>query len=317
MSSKPKSLVIVFGDEDFLVDREALRYRSAWKNRIVKLFDGDSVKEAEFVEYCDTQPLFDSGRAVFLDNAQDMSAGKLLASYLKRRDDSDLSTLVVVVYRGATLPDAWSDSGAKKISYPKLKAYQKDAVIARTVEEGKRLNLTLDVAAATTIYNFLGDNMRSTFNELTKLSYLAVDGHVTNEQVRSVIAPDIPAEPYQVSNFAFEKNANKAMGVTSLLYKYRGEGASVPIASALMRQAEMLLIAKQLTDKRESTGLIAERLKLNEYVYKKTYIPMLLRHDVPSLVGHMKNLSKLDAEVKGAARSKRTLVELAVLSIAS
>jgi DNA polymerase III delta subunit len=43
---------------------------------------------------------------------------------------------------------------------------------------------------------------------------------------------------------------------------------------------------------------------------------MVKRHNQSALIGSMKKLRKLDEDVKGSSRSKRTLVELAILSIA-
>jgi DNA polymerase III delta subunit len=56
---------------------------------------------------------------------------------------------------------------------------------------------------------------------------------------------------------------------------------------------------------------------MHEFACKTNLIPVAQKHTVKVLLGHMNQLCKLDAQVKGAARSKRTLVELAVLSLAA
>jgi FMN phosphatase YigB (HAD superfamily) len=61
---------------------------------------------------------------------------------------------------------------------------------------------------------------------------------------------------------------------------------------------------------------IAGALGMHPWRCKTFFMPLVQRHKMRDLVSHMTRLRKLDADVKGAARSKRTLVELAVLAIA-
>lgn len=101
----------------------------------------------------------------------------------------------------------------------------------------------------------------------------------------------------------------------SLLYQDMGDGAAVPIAISLMVQAEKLLVARQMLDEHKSVEEIASRYGMSPFGFKKNIMSTLLKHDVKHLLEHMQRLAKLDVEVKGMSQSKRTLVELAVLTI--
>jgi DNA polymerase III delta subunit len=105
------------------------------------------------------------------------------------------------------------------------------------------------------------------------------------------------------------------MNALSLLYK-GGEDASVRVTYGLMRETQKMLTARFLLDKGSSDDEVAAAIGMHPYRCKLTFLPNVRKHDQTSLIRVMRRLCKLDQEVKGASSSKRTLVELTVLSIA-
>lgn len=315
------TFLIIYGDEDFQLDRFIRRRKDQWKGRDIELRDGASITEESLVSLCRARSIFDeSSRAIILDNAQELEPEKALLEYLDKRDPKDTSTVLLAVVRSRELPAAWKAFAKKGWSdkYQKYKPWETDLVIGRISEEAAELGLKLDKGVPEIIHFCLGDNLRATVNELGKLAYLVKPGTlVTQQLVTSVIAKDQPAEPYQVAEQAIAKRAKQAMNLSSLVYQYMGDGASVPITSALMRQVEKMLVVRQMLDKGDAHSVIAASLGMHEFACKKNVIPVAQKHTVPTLVGHMKSLCRLDGQVKGPARSKRTLVELAILSIAT
>jgi DNA polymerase III delta subunit len=83
-----------------------------------------------------------------------------------------------------------------------------------------------------------------------------------------------------------------------------------------MRQVEKTALIRSLLDKGVSETDIAVLVGMKEWPFKNVAAPIARKHDLKSLLKHMGQLCKLDADVKGPARSKRTLVELTMLSIA-
>ena len=106
------------------------------------------------------------------------------------------------------------------------------------------------------------------------------------------------------------------MNSLSVLYKNQGDEALIPVVYALMRQVEKTLIARRLLDKGTSEADVAVALGVKPWILQKSILPQARQHGAKDLVRHMGRLCKLDVDVKGPARSKRTLVELAVLAIA-
>lgn len=315
--------IVVYGDEDFYLDRFVEKRRAAWKDRHVRVRDGGTLKEIELVNMCEAQTMFDDGgRAIILENAQDLKAdkSKALETFIEERDPKDSSLILLAVVRAKKLPAIWTEASKKgaQASYLKFKPWESHKVIDRITEEAKLLHLKLEPGVAELIFKALGDDLRTTVNELRKIAYLVgEDAVVKSEHVLKVIAKNMPAEAYQVGDAAIAKNVKQAMTTMSLVYKMLGEGACVPVTAGLIRQVEKTLIVRQMMDKGDHAKVIGARLNIPEFVVMKNLVPIAHKHSVKSLVGHMKNLCKLDAQVKGAARSKRTLVELAILSIAA
>jgi DNA polymerase III delta subunit len=120
-----------------------------------------------------------------------------------------------------------------------------------------------------------------------------------------------------VAEAAIEKNTKKAMNLLSVLYRNQGEEVNVPLTYALMKQVEKLVVARRMLDQRASEEDIAGALGMHPWRFKNHFLPLVRRHEMVKLIGHMSRLCKLDADVKSSARSKRTHVELAVLSISA
>ena len=300
--------IVVFGEEDFLVDRFVAARKGSWKNRYVVSRDGGSLKDSDLVTLCETQTMFDDegGRAIVLDNAQDLKADKSLEAFIDGRDAKDMSCILLAVVRAKKLPSIWNTASKKgsQVCFAKFKPWESEKVLDQITEEAKSFGLKLDVGVADLLFKYLGDNLRSTVNELQKLSYLVGEGGlVKKEHVVLVIAPNVPVEPYHVADEAIAKNSNKALRVMSLVYKNMGESACVPVTAALLRQVEKTLVVRQMLDKGDSPSVIALRFGVHEFVCKKQLIPIAQKHSVKTLLRHMNQLCKLDAQVKGAARS--------------
>jgi DNA polymerase III delta subunit len=203
-------------------------------------------------------------------------------------------------------------------NYPSFKPWQEEKILGRIKEEADRVGVVLGEGVPLLFLKLLGDNLRATANELHKVVHLiGKDGTVTRELLLSVIAPDSHAEPHEVAEAATSKDVKTALRAVSVLFKSMGDGAAVPVTSALMKQVERLLIARQMADKGDAIDVIATRLEMHKFVLQKSLMPKTQRFTVRELRDQMKHLCRLETQVKGAARSKRTLVELAVISISA
>lgn len=321
MAAKKHSgpFIVAFGGEDFLLDRMIELGRS-WADRRVVVIDGEGRPDHEVVAICEQRSFDGRDVVVVVDNAHKIKGDKALKVFIEEKSREDNSVVVVAILRTDKLPEMWKAAAEKGRTqhFPKCKPWESDKVKQRMVAEAERLGLKLEDDIPDVFLRFIGDDLRRVVNELRKLKLVTPTGtKVTKKTVLSVIAPDVPVEPYEVAEAATNKDVKRAMTLVSLLFKNMGDGAAVPITASLCRQIEKLIVARQMLDKGDEISVIATRLGIHAFPLQKEVLPRARKFTVRELLTQMNNLCRLDAQVKGPARSKRTLVELTVLSIAA
>lgn len=324
---KSAPFTVSFGGEPYLLDLDFERAAQA-KNRQVIVLDGGSTNEDEIVSECETRSFDGTDRIVVVDNAQKI-AGRdgVLQRYIDDKDPEDDSAILVAIVRAEKLPSIWVEAGKKGriIQHEAYKPWEDAKKCARVAREAKRLGIKLDKGVAELLLKVTGDSLRQCVNELRKMVYLVGDGEsVTTKHVALVGSHQYPAEPYDVSKAAVSKTPKKAMTFLSYLYKHMGEGAWVPTVVSLQRLVGKLVVARQMLDNGEAHALIGRVLGITseqdskaEFAFRKNWLPIVGQHSVAELLQYMGELCELESQVKGPARSKRTLVELAVLRIAA
>lgn len=318
--SRRVPFVVSFGQEDFYLDQDLEKARRT-KNRHVITLDGDSVTEDELVSICEARSFDRKPRLVVLDNAQKFKSTKgELARYIEDKNPSDVATVLVAIVRAPQLGNLWTKAAGKGrvAEHQTYKPWERNKTISRVGREAGKLKLKLAPGVADLMLRVTGDNLRQVVSELRKLVHLVgEEGEVTRADVAKIITQVYPAEPFDVAKAAASRNPRKAMTAFSFLYKHMGVGACVVVTASLQRLVEKLLVARQLLDEGVSVDAIAGHLDQRPYPFKKNFLPMVKRHSVTQLLAQMKILCRLEAHVKGGSRSKRTHVELAILSLAA
>jgi DNA polymerase III delta subunit len=321
MASKQpfRAFIVSFGGEQFFLDSDIERARS-WKGRTVVQVDGEGMTDARLVSLFEEVPYDESQRVVIVDYADKIKGDKRLKAYVENRNLADESTVVVAIVRSEKLPEVWAMAArkGKLYEYKKLKTYESNNEVVKWIEaEARNLQIVLSKGTSTTLYQLVGPDLHKLSNELRKLALLVgPHGQVGVEQLDLAVSPSPTAEPFQVAEAAMAKDARKAMNTLSIVYKTMGEDAHVPITFAMIKQIEKVVAARDLLDRKMSEEDIAGAIGMNAWLCKTMFLPMVQKHRMSDLIQHMSRLRKLDADVKGSARSKRTLVELAVLSVA-
>ena len=319
---------VYFGVEDFFHDRDISRAKR-WVNRSVTVLDGEEgLTDGAVVAACEASGIditsfdgTDTGtvlRAVIVDNAQKVKGDKALKAYIGAKDRLDASVVLVAFIRGEKLPDAWQ-VGEKGliVEHKKLTTWEGNNQVVKWIKrEAKEIHLDISDDLCEMLYVNVSSDLYRLASELQKLVLLlGAGGKVTLADLRLITTTSLAAEPWQVAEAAVAKDPKKAMNLVSTVYKSMGDDASVPVVSALMKQIEKLIIARQMLDRGASEEEIAAGVDMSKGRLFH-FLPLVRKHDFQTLVGHMSRLCRLDINVKGAASSKRTLVELAVLAIA-
>lgn len=310
--------LVSFGAEGYFLDRDYERARR-FPDRRVTLLDGDGLTDGKLISLCETRSVDDAARTIVIDDAQRMKGDKALKEYIEEKSITDTSTMVAAIVRAEKLPEVWRLAAEKGRlqEHKKLKTYESNNEVVKWIEgEVRRIERRLDVGIGLGLFQLTGGDLHKISNELRKLCLIVPKGEkITADHVRLVIAASPVSDPFQVAEAAIEKNAKKAMDSLSVLYKTQGEEVNLPVAAALIKAVERAMIARRVIDKGGSDDDVATQLGLHPFIVKKM-LPHIRKHPFGTLARHMGRLCKLDADIKGPARSKRTLVELAVLSIA-
>ena len=338
MAVASKPFVVAYGDEDFLLDRERARARNFAGRDIITL-NGDGLQDHEVVEICRQGSFDGSMRCVILDEANKVKGDKALKAYIKEKLETDISTILVAIVRSEKLSDVWAQAAKKgrldkkglpaPFHHPKFKTYEEDKIVGWILHEAERVGIHLatergddrgkirDIpVVAKRMLALAGPDLGNLAGEIQKLELIVGrSGTATLEHLRLVLAPSPSTQAWQVADAVVDKDFLRAMNLLSTLYKSEGEKANVPIVGAMMKQIERLMICRFMLDARMTEDEMASALGMNP-----KRMPYILRpvhkHTMPDLIRHMNRLSELDAGVKGSSRSKRTLVELTVISIA-
>jgi len=309
---------VSYGSEPFLLDRDLAKAKAMPGRRAVVL-DGEELGDVQVVEICETIPVDGSDQVIIVDNAHKMKGGKALSAYIEDKDVADTSTVLVAIVRSEKLPEVWGKAVVKGrlVVHQKLKTWgDNNEVVKWTIKEAFQMELTLDDEAAQFMFKALNGDLYSISSELQKLKLVCGSGKVPREQLLTIIAASPKTEPVEVADAATDKDIRGALNLLSSCYRVMGEEASVPITSSLSKQVERLLVARTMLDHGADETTIGPALDMHPYRCKVHLLPRAKKHTVAQLITHMRLLRKLDADVKGAAPSKRTLVEFAVLSIA-
>lgn len=316
---------VFYGEEDFFLDRGAEVARR-WPGRDVRFIDADEgLTEAELTSMLEMVPADETQRTFIIDNAQKLkeTKAKLLRKYVEGVSPRDVSTVLVGIVRAEKLSDLWTFIGTKgkTTEHKKFKPWAdksgKTEYEKWLETEAKRVGLGFELGVTEFICQMCGDDLYRLLSELKKLYTLVGNGNkVTMKHVSSVIAITPKSEPKDVVEYAFAKNRKEAMNSLSQVYKTMGDEASIPIVYGLMRESQKALSARAMLDKGSSDEDIATALGQNPWRCKTFFLPMVRKHSQSSLLQYMRRLCKLDTDVKGSSRSKRTQVELTVLTIA-
>jgi DNA polymerase-3 subunit delta len=316
---QPRVFSVFYGEESYLLDRELSRALK-WPDRVVTSLDGGEATEDAVISALQDLPLEEErGVVVVLDNADKVKIGAGLLAYADQRDPKDRSALLVAVCRSSHLSKGWSELArrGRAVEHPKFKPWEKNKIKERLFKETAALGFSLEEPAFDVLFTIYGDQMGSMINSIRKVSLLLEKGKaISKDLVLSLCSQRYAVAPWDVSDAAMAKDSKRALRKASMLFQEQGDEALVPIVASMMKKLEQTVLIRALLDRGQSPEAIGTALGIHAYRIQKE-LPSVKKHTVPQLLEQMKKICELEVQIKGAAPSKRTLVELAVLSLAA
>lgn len=319
----PAPIVVCFGEEEFFLDRDSRSFRAQSTDRMIYEFDGRELEDYQLVSIAETRTMDNRPRLILIDHAEKLKPEKALKAYIEGIDPKDLSVVLVLLIRTPKCPMFWTKLKETKKAYvkeyPKLKTYDNNNQVVEFIgEELKKAGVRFETKTIEAVYNLTGPDLYRLQSEIQKFALLVGKGNMlTMQHVGSILTIGSNADVWQVVDAASNKETKKALNLLSQLYKYSADDPSIGLAYALMKQVERLFVACSLRKKGAPPDEVAGRLGMHPWRCRTFFMPMAEKHTVEGLGSMMQKLCKLDVEIKRTTHSKRTLLELAVLNLAS
>lgn len=314
-----KICTIVYGDEDFLLDR-ARDSIAAGTKLVLHRLDGEGMTGKDLVSILGAGYLTEGARLFLIDNANEVKTPAPAQKFFEGLAERDYPHQIVAVVRSSTLTALWEAAakvGASKL-YAKPAPWKTSEQVSILRGEVARVGLEVEDRLLEALVQQVGWELGVFAREFAKLAVLlGPRGKITQEALLKVTSLSKQAEPWAVADALAARRKLVAMDRLSSCYKANGDQCLVPVVVTAMRHFEKLAVVKSMQDKGASEEAIAARVGMHPFRCKQTLLPNAARFSRAEVADALQMLCRLDTLVKGSARSKRTHVELALLQIAS
>jgi DNA polymerase III delta subunit len=295
------ALVLVNGDEDFLMER-------AVRDEISVSLSG-SVQEFQVPDQLD-EYLYESQAPVFGNAVRSFVLWGVTEIPALPECPGDL---LVCVSKSAKKP--LSDKRAKRIhNFPKLKSYSDNNEVIRWIlKEGERLNIDLSRVAPALFVN-CGNSLRKLASEIEKISILSSRGSVvTPDEVKGLICFSAELNPQQILDSICDGYTIKALAFYDKLQEANDETGW--IIAYLQRFVIQQIKFDLLLEKKTSDSEAASKLGVHPFIYKKMLMSRQALWSRKSLLTSIDTLCELDIAHKKGDVSARFGLELEIVRL--
>ena len=334
-SGKPEAIYLFYGEEEFLRTEMLARVLDTFLSDIsLRAFNYDQLsgnehKLPDVINAAKNYPVMADMRVVICRDAEklfkireaDKSKKKeddpfdLLYKYL---DDPNRSTLLVfdMIKPGPKNQHPWKDLFAKTTTaeFPMMK---ESAAMEWITERAQRSGKKLETKAASALVSHIGADLRSLTSELEKL--LAYTGDKESISAKDVETTVGISPTYNV--FELQKAigaGNKALATEIALRMIEvDKGARYPMFFNLARYFEQLLVAREMSAKRESEQAIAQALGLygGGAYFVKDYITAAKKYPSAKLDNALRALVSAEFDTRRVKIDDSLLVEKLIAEI--
>ncbi|MFI5264044.1 MAG: DNA polymerase III subunit delta [Candidatus Kapaibacterium sp.] len=334
-SGKPDAIYLFYGEEEFLRSEMLERALDTFLSDIsLRSFNydhlsGNDLKINDVLAHAKNYPVMAEMRVVICRDAEklfkvresDKSKKKeddpfdLLYKYL---DDPNRSTLLIfdMIKPGPKNQHPWKDLFAKTTTaeFPMMK---ESAATEWIAERAQQLGKKLETKAANALVAHIGTDLRSLISELEKL--LAYTGDKENITAKDVEATVGISSTYNI--FELQKAigaGNKAQATEIALRMIEVDrGARYPMFFNLAKYLEQLLIAGEMSARRESEPAIAQAIGLygGGAYYVKDYITAARKYPPGKLDNALRTLVSAEFDTRRVKIDDSLLVEKLIAEI--
>jgi DNA polymerase-3 subunit delta len=327
-------LYLIYGEEDFLIDRECARLKAKHVDAALEAFGYQLIQERgqkldDIVNAIQSIPSFTPERLVVVRNPfflkNKLSEGEESTGLSPEQETLLLETLanipsgvfVALVQYGAVdmrrRLAKYIQTKAKVIKYEAFAFWDKDKIADWLVEEAAACGKKMALPAALFLSENGGISLGALHAELEKLmTYVGSAGQITLADVQAV------ASPGALSSFALNESVRKRdlAQVMILLRRLAKDGEPAPmVLGQIAAQIKQFLQVKELQEQRKAPPEIASILKKHPF-FIKNICEDVKRYSLAELKNMYIDLQQADYKIKTGLLQPYVALELAFLGLA-
>ena len=309
-------IYLLYGKENYLIDEkinEIIKENNILKYNIEKITLDNNIKD--IIDSANTISLFLETKLIIVDDSYIFTGSNkkcdeidLLTNYL---DNINSNTIIVFKTDNEKL-----DSRKKIVS--KIKS------IGKIIEFNNILNINSKVKELFKPYNIdnnlvdyfikrVGENLSIITNDIDKIkTYKDKDLNITKEDIDNLTTKNINTDIFYLLDNILNKNNELALESLNEMIK-RGE-EPIKIIVMLANQFRLIYQVKELFKKGYREYDIADILDQKPYTIKKAS-ERIRKYKEEELLKYIKDLSKLDIDIKSGLIDKNIGLELFILNI--
>ncbi len=306
-------LYVLYGSESYLrtlyLDNllNALEVKTGDMN--FTRFSEKGARDDDVLEICETFPFFSERRVVLLDGLGLFSEKhEQLEAYLSKLPDY---LVLIVNETDADKRGKLYKTAAKYGHIAEFSEMDEKSLMDWTVKELASVGKKIKKDTCEMFVAGVGKDLNYLNNEIEKLiAYTDGRDTVTDADIKAVCSPVVENKIFDLVSAVADGNRKKALEKYNDLLTLKE--APMKILFLLARQFDQLLHINELLDEGYGVSVIADKLKMNPYVVKKS-VPASKRYSKERLKEAVFDMVKSEEDVKTGSLDDRLSVELMII----
>lgn len=304
---------LVYGIEQLLVDNQIHNIIEKNKNYEILNFDLQIDTIESIVEANESVSLFSSEKIIIIKNIIELYSSKFEKKTEILLENLKLNNENIIILKAEILDERKKLTKELKKNYKSYSFSKLDhkELIKFVKSKIKKLNYKMNDEEIIYFLSKIGDNLYIIENELNKLSLvnsLLINKTIIDEVVSSYETADI----FDLVSALMNKQTLKSIRLLNELFETNVE--VLGIVSLLGNQIRLMYQVKILKELNYSSNDIAQFLEIHPFRVKKVIEADYL-HTKSKLLKMLKELARLDIDIKSIDIDPRTRLELFILEV--
>lgn len=199
---------LLFGNDNFLIDKSKELILDAVKLQLIdfnfEVFNGEIIDLKEVVKSCETLPMIDDKRVIYLDLSKD---SKILNIALIEKYIGNYNNSTILIINDSNNLTTLNNENIQRINCDRLSIKLVESFVRN---ELKKVDKTIESKALEMLYNFTLGDMSKCDIEIKKLiSYVGVQPTITTNDVEQIVNKSIEYNIFELTENLAKKNSTR------------------------------------------------------------------------------------------------------------